>query len=145
MLSEISTITKFVSMRFIETKTHGYLDYIMGLLLIAAPWIFDFAAGGAETWVPVILGAGMIMYSLLTDYELGASHQISMRTHLMLDLIGGALLAVSPWLFGFADEVWGPHLVFGLLEIGAALMTKRVPSTEKAAHHHHHHTTVTGH
>lgn len=123
-------------MRFIGTKTHGYLDYIMGALLIAAPWIFDFAAGGAETWVPVILGAGVILYSLMTDYELGASPQISMRTHLMLDLIGGALLAVSPWLFGFADYVWEPHLVFGLLEMGAALFTKRVPDTEKRHHHH---------
>ena len=123
-------------MRFIGTKTHGYLDYIMGALLIAAPWIFDFAAGGAETWVPVILGAGVILYSLMTDYELGASPQISMRTHLMLDLIGGALLAVSPWLFGFADYVWEPHLIFGLLEMGAALFTKRVPSTERAHHHH---------
>ena len=83
-------------MRFIETKTHGYLDYIMGVLLIASPWLFEFAQGGAETWVPVVLGAGVILYSLLTDYELGASHRISMRTHLTLDLLGGALLAASP-------------------------------------------------
>jgi hypothetical protein len=131
-------------MRFIETRTHGYLDYIMGILLIAAPWLFDFAQGGAETWVPVILGAGMILYSLMTDYELGATHRISMRTHLMLDMIGGALLAVSPWLFGFADYVWEPHLILGILEIGAALFTKREPGTERRGHHHHH-TTVTGH
>ena len=128
-------------MRFIETKTHGYIDYLMGLLLIAAPWLFDFADGGAETWVPVILGAGMIVYSLITDYELGASRQISMRTHLMLDLIGGALLAASPWLFGFADDVWQPHLILGLLEMGTALMTKQHPSTEKG----HHHRTATTH
>lgn len=130
-------------MRFIGTKTHGYLDYIMGALLIAAPWIFDFNRGGAETWVPVVLGAGMILYSLLTDYELGASRQISMRTHLMLDLIGGALLAVSPWLFGFADYVWGPHLILGLLEMGAALMTERTPGTDRHLHRHHHHTAAT--
>jgi hypothetical protein len=123
-------------MRFIKTKTHGYIDYIMGVLLIAAPWIFDFAAGGAETWVPVILGAGMILYSLLTDYELGASPRISMRTHLVLDLVAGVLLAVSPWLFGFADDVWEPHLIFGILEIGAALFTQRVPGTERGVHHH---------
>jgi len=36
-------------MRVIETKTHGYMDYLMGVLLIAAPWLFDFARGGAET------------------------------------------------------------------------------------------------
>lgn len=123
-------------MRFIGTKTHGYIDYLMGALLIAAPWIFGFAQGGAETWVPVVLGAGMILYSLLTDYEMGASRQISMRTHLTLDLIGGALLAASPWLFGFADYIWAPHLVFGILEIGAALFTQRVPSTERGHHHH---------
>src|SRR5687767_4416014 len=123
-------------MRFIETKTHGYLDYLMGALLIASPWLFDFAMGGAETWIPVILGAGAILYSLFTDYELGASRQISMRTHLTLDLMSGALLAASPWLFGFADEVWQPHLILGLLEIGAALFTKTVPGTERRAHHH---------
>ncbi len=122
-------------MQFINTKTHGYLDYIMGALLIAAPWLFDFAAGGAETWVPVAIGASVIIYSLMTDYELGATHRISMRTHLLLDLIGGALLAVSPWLFGFADYVWEPHLIFGIAEMGAALFTKRVPGTERGHHH----------
>lgn len=93
-------------MRFIGTKTHGYLDYIMGMLLIAAPWIFGFARGEAETWVPVVLGAGVILYSLFTDYELGMNRRLSMRTHLMLDLAGGFILAISPWLFGFADYVW---------------------------------------
>lgn len=124
-------------MRWIGTKTHGYLDYIMGMLLIAAPWIFGFARDGAETWVPVILGAAVILYSLLTDYELGIYPLISMRTHLMLDLIGGVLLAVSPWLFGFAEYIWQPHLIFGILEMGAAIMTKQTPTIERRPHHHH--------
>ena len=123
-------------MRFIETKTHGYLDYIMGALLIAAPWLFDFDRGGAETWVPVILGIAMIGLALMTDYELGVSRKIAMGTHLTIDLIGGALLAVSPWLFGFADYVWEPHLILGILEMGAALMTKRSPSKGRAHHRH---------
>ncbi len=124
-------------MRFIPTKVHGYLDYLVGALLIASPWLFDFANGGAETWVPVVLGAGAILYSLLTDYELGASKTISMRTHLTLDLISGIVLAASPWIFGFADYVWGPHLILGLLEIGAALMTRREPDYSRHGSHHH--------
>ena len=128
-------------MRFIETKTHDYLDYIMGLLLIAAPWLFDFALGGAETWIPVVLGIAMIGLALMTDYELGAMRKISMRTHLMIDLLSGALLAVSPWLFGFADEVWAPHLILGVLEMGASLMTKQHPANERV----HHHSTASGH
>ena len=126
------------SMRFIGTKTHGYLDYIVGALLIAAPWLFGFDKNDAAVYIPVILGASAIVYSLLTDYELGAWPELSMRTHLALDLASGVLLAVSPWLFGFADYVWAPHLIFGLLEIGVALMTQRSPSVERARKHQRH-------
>ena len=126
-------------MRVIGTKTHGMLDYLMGALLIASPWIFNFDRGGAETWVPVILGVSALIYSLFTNYEMGASRQLSMRTHLTLDLMSGILLAASPWLFGFADYVWAPHLALGLFEVVASLMTKRHSSTEGATRHHHTH------
>ncbi len=114
------------------------MDYLMGLLLIAAPWLFNFDRGGAETWVPVILGISAIIYSLLTDYELGASRKLSMRTHLMLDFMSGVLLAASPWLFGFADYIWEPHLILGILEIGAAAFTKTTPGTDARTHQHRH-------
>lgn len=65
-------------MRFIPTRVHGMSDYGMGLLLIALPSLLGLAEGGAETWVPVVLGAGAIGYSLLTEYELGALRKISM-------------------------------------------------------------------
>lgn len=117
-------------MDIIPTKVHGILDYLVGAVLIAAPWILGFADGGAETWVPVVLGAGAILYSLFTNYELGVIRTIPMGTHLMLDYVSGALLAASPWFLGFADEVWVPHLVFGLLEIGTAAFTAKASPTE---------------
>jgi hypothetical protein len=118
-------------MRWIPTRVHGMMDYLVGVLLILAPWLFNFDNGGAETWVPVILGVGVILYSLFTDYELGMVHSIPMSTHLTLDLLGGVLLAVSPWLFGFSDRVWEPHLIVGIIEIGTSLMTRRVPDTSR--------------
>lgn len=115
-------------MRFLPTRIHGYLDYLLGVLLIVAPWLFGFAgAGGAETWIPVILGIVLIVYSLFTDYELGVRRAIPMSTHLWLDAIGGIFLAVSPWLFGFSDLVWAPHLVVGLIELVVSLVTHVVP------------------
>lgn len=114
-------------MRIIPTKTHAVLDYLVALLLIAAPWLLGFAEGGAETWIPVILGAATILYSLFTDYEGGVSRSLAMPAHLGLDLAAGALLALSPWLFGFADEVYLPHLVVGLFEIVASLVSRTVP------------------
>lgn len=119
-------------MQFIPTRVHGILDYVVGIALIAAPWLFGFAEGGAETWVPVILGAGTIIYSLMTDYELGVAKVISMPTHLMIDGIAGAFLAVSPWLLGYADIVWVPHVLVGLIEIGAAIFTSRTPEGRTA-------------
>jgi hypothetical protein len=123
-------------MRVIPTRIHGMMDYLIGVLLIAAPWLFGFNRGGAETWVPVILGAGVILYSLFTDYELGAVRSIPMPTHLMLDVGGGVLLAVSPWLFGFSDYVWAPHLIVGLVEIGTSMMPRRVPADGQRGRHH---------
>ena len=117
-------------MRFIPTKLHGVMDYLMGILLIASPWLFDFNRGGTETWIPVILGVGALVYSVMTDYELGLTRTLSMPTHLTLDLASGILMAASPWIFGFADYVYMPHLVLGIIEVGASLMTKREPSDE---------------
>jgi SPW repeat len=122
-------------MRVIPTRVHGMMDYLIGVLLIAAPWLFNFNRDGAETWVPVILGAGVILYSLFTDYELGAVRRLAMPTHLTLDLVGGLLLAISPWLFGFSDFVWAPHLIVGLVEMGTSLMTRRVPADGERARH----------
>lgn len=115
-------------MRFIDTKIHAVIDYLMGFLLIVAPWIFGFADGGAEQWVPVILGLGTIFYSLITDYEYGLLKVLSVKAHLMVDLIAGIFLAASPWIFGFADDVYLPHLILGIAEIGASCFTKKHPS-----------------
>ncbi|WP_439620694.1 SPW repeat domain-containing protein [Gemmata sp.] len=119
-------------MRFVPTSIHGPIDYLFGLALIAAPWIGRFAANGAETWVPVAIGALVIGQSLLTDYEWSAARVVPMPVHLWNDAGAGAFLAVSPWLFGFADAVWVPHLVFGLLEVGLALCTERAPGAARA-------------
>lgn len=115
-------------MRFLSTKAHGIMDYLMGVLLIASPWLFGFARGGAETWIPVILGAGALVYSLLTNYEFGAVKSIPMPVHLTLDLVSGLFLAVSPWLFNFDEYVYLPHLILGIAEIGASLITHKQPS-----------------
>jgi hypothetical protein len=117
-------------MRFIPTRVHGVLDYLTGSALIAAPWVLGFSGRGAKTWMPVALGAGAIAYSLFTDYELGAVKIIPMPVHLTLDASSGVLLAASPWLFGFGEDVWVPHVLFGLFEIGASLVSQTNPDRQ---------------
>jgi SPW repeat len=115
-------------MRFIPTKFHAPLDYIVGVALIAAPWIFKFSEHTAATVVPIVLGIGLIGYSLFTDYELGVWKVAPMAVHNLIDVAAGALLAASPWIFGFVGEsanVWVPHLVVGLAAIFLGLTTKQ--------------------
>jgi len=119
-------------MRFLSTKAHGILDYLTGLLLIASPWIFGFSDIPAATFVPVILGISAILYSLLTDYEMGAYRKIPMKTHLTIDFVSGLFLAVSPWLIGFDDQVYLPHLILGIFEMGASMVTETSPSRRTA-------------
>lgn len=112
-------------MKIISTRAHGVIDYLTGALLIIAPYLFGFATGGIEQWLPQLLGAITIVMSLFTDYELSIVKAIPLPFHLGMDMASGALLAVSPWLFGFADLIWWPHLLVGLMEIAVPLMTRR--------------------
>ena len=113
-------------MRFIPTKFHAPLDYIVGVALIAAPWIFQFSDVTAAAAVSIVLGIGLIVYSLFTNYELGVWKVAPMAVHNLIDVIAGGFLAASPWIFGFADEsanVWVPHVVVGLAAVFLGLTT----------------------
>jgi hypothetical protein len=114
-------------MRFLSTRIHGVIDYLTGILLLASPWLFGFADGGPDQWVPIILGLVVIAQSLVTDYEWSLTRALPMPMHLMLDGLNGALLLISPWLFGFADHVWVPHVAVGAFEIVVSLVTRKEP------------------
>lgn len=116
-------------MRFVSTRAHALLDYAVGILLILAPWLLGFNDGSAAQWVPVANGAVVLVMSLFTNYEGGLFKSISVPVHLTVDVLSGIVLAASPWLFGFADRIFLPHLLVGIFEIGAGLCTRTVPYT----------------
>jgi hypothetical protein len=121
-------------MRFIPTRVHGVIDYVWGIALIASPWLFGFANGGTAHWVALLFGATAILYSLGTNYDLGALPIVPMRAHLALDGVAGALLAASPWLFSFAREVFWPHFAFGLFSVVASLISRSDPDISPERH-----------
>ena len=116
----------------IPTRVHGIIDYVVGALLILAPYLLGFADGTAAQWTPIILGVLVLVSSLMTRYELSVAKIIPMPVHLGLDIASGVLLLASPWLFGFADRVWLPHVVVGAAEIVIAALTQRHPQTVRS-------------
>ena len=127
--------------RFIPTGVHAYFDYIGGIGLLAAPFVFGFfSVGGAAVIIPMVLGAGLILYSLLTNYELGIPGLkfIPMGYHLAFDFVASAFLAISPFVFGFINRspnAWLPHIIAGVAVILLVLVsqTRYQPKTKQRA------------
>lgn len=124
-------------MKFLPTKVHGILDYLVGIALILAPMIFQFSdVGGAAVFIPRFLGAVLIIYSLLTNYEWGVFKVIAMPYHLTVDFLAAAFLALSPFLFGFQDKglnVWLPHTVAGIVVLLVVLVSQTRPAGKQVA------------
>jgi len=101
---------------------HGIADYIVGLLVIGLPFFLDLS--GSPRLVLIVLGLALILYSLLTDYELGAVRFLRIRFHLLLDALFGIAMLISPWLFDFpADSRW-PVYLLGVLALVLTMTTQ---------------------
>ncbi len=110
-------------MNVMSTRIHAILDYVLAAVLILTPFVFMFEEHEAAKWVLIYAGIVTFVASLLTHDELGMAWAIPMPWHLGLDIVVGAILIASPWLFGFADTIWLPHVILGVIKIMLALAT----------------------
>jgi hypothetical protein len=110
-------------MRFISTKVHGIMDYTVGALLSASPL---FLSSEFKTARKLLVTAGIVatIYSLFTDYELGAIRKLPMKTHLKLDVLSGLSLMAAPFILDVQKEEKTTLLLTGLVEVGAGLLSK---------------------
>jgi hypothetical protein len=112
---------------------HGALDYIMGLALVAAPFIFGFATLGTPMELSIALGIVLLAVSFLTDYEWGLVPFIVMPGHLGFDLAVGVLLIASPFALEFPRHAWAPLLAMGIIQVALAVVTESVPAGSRLA------------
>lgn len=110
-------------MRPLPTKLHAAVDYVIALLAILSPVIFQFGNGGFETLVPIAFGLLLILYSFFTNYELSLTKEIPLWIHFRMDQLGGLFMAVSPWLLGFDEHVYLPNVLLGLALVINSLVT----------------------
>ena len=112
-------------MNIITRKIHAVLDYLSAIMFIILPWAFNFQELKIAT--QIIVGAGILIaiMSAMTDYEGGLARLIPMSIHLNMDIMLGVLLIASPWLFGFSDDIYLPHVIVGLYAILSGMLTVR--------------------
>ncbi len=112
-------------MQIIPIRVHNILDYVVGAMLILVPYLLGFANGGPEQWVPQVVGVLTIVVSLITAYEISIAKLVPFNVHLILDVVMGIVLILSPWVLGFGERVWWPHVLAGIIYIVVPLLTRR--------------------
>ena len=114
------------SIRFLSPTIHGVLDYLAAVALIVAPFILGF--DGLAVWLSVAGGAGLIVYSLLTDYAYSIAPVLSFKTHLALDLAAGSAFVIAPFIFGWTGLVMGYYFVMAAGVFVQVALTNTSPS-----------------
>lgn len=108
-----------MKLQFLTPTLHGMLDYLAAGALIVLPFLLGFQ--GFELWLSVAGGAGLILYSLITDYRFGVVKLLSFDVHLLLDLAAAVAFIVAPFAlgFGFLAAIYYPVMAAGVIAVVA--------------------------
>jgi len=100
---------------------HGAIEYVVGALLIAAPFLFGFESSAAVA-LSVVAGVFLLAVAAATEGPSSMIDSIPIAAHLLLDFALAAVLIAAPFLFGFSDES-GPTALFIILGVAHLLVT----------------------
>ena len=116
-------------MALISPWLHGLIDYSSAMKMALLPRVFG--------WRPELTramdaaAAGSALYSVATDYELGAVPALTMRQHLAIDTaLGIGFIAAAALLRNEPASVRLPLLGFGVVALTAASLTDAGPESD---------------
>ena len=110
--------------RLLPAWLHAVADYAVGAGLI----VIALAVGGSGKAVAagVVVGATVLVVSVLTKYPLGIVKVLPFTIHSAGDYLAAALLLVSPFLLNFNSTDTGltaVYIVAGIAVLGVSLIT----------------------
>ncbi len=110
--------------RLLPAWLHAIADYAVAITLIAVA----FAVGGSGKAVAagVVIGAVVLVVSMLTRYPLGVIKVLPFKVHSAGDYLATALLLASPFALGFTHSDRGLTIVYlgaGVAVLAVSLIT----------------------
>jgi hypothetical protein len=111
---------------------HGAIEYLAGVVLIAAPFVLGFDAGAAIA-VSIVVGVIVLVMAASTEGPTSLSNAVQIQLHILLDFALAAFLIASPFLFGYSDET-APTVFFiaiGVLHLLVTIGTRFRPPRER--------------
>jgi hypothetical protein len=110
--------------RLLPAWLHAIADYAVGAGLI----IIALAVGGSGKAVAagVVVGATVLLVSMLTKYPLGVAKVLPFTVHSAGDYLAAALLLVAPFALNFRSSDTGltaVYIIAGIAVLGVSLIT----------------------
>lgn len=78
-------------------QTGGFLDFIAGVALVIMPWFYVAESNIKFLAAIMVVGSGLILYAIFTDYKRGIIPFVARNIHEALDqMIGVTIMAIFP-------------------------------------------------
>ena len=110
--------------RLLPAWLHAVADYAVGLSLIVVAVV---AGGAGKAVAPgVVVGAVVLIVSMLTKYPLGVAKVLPFTVHAAGDYLAAALLLAAPFALNFRDGDGGLaafYVVAGIAVLAVSLVT----------------------
>jgi hypothetical protein len=110
-------------MRLIGALAHSIIDYALVIIVMIGPSIAGFA--GRQATMAYVLGASLLLLSVLTRYPLGILKLIRFPLHGAVELLIALLFLILPWLANFAAGILSRNffVLIALLMLAIWFMT----------------------
>lgn len=105
----------------IPRSVHGIIEYLAGVLFIAAPFLFSYENGFA-IGISIALGVIILILAAATSGPVSLIDSVPVTVHVALDYALAVFMIAAPFIFGFSDET-APTAFFIVLGVVHLLLT----------------------
>jgi hypothetical protein len=119
--------------KFLPAWFHAVADYAVGILLILVALAVGGSTGAVATGV--VVGATVLVVSMLTRYPLGVKKILPFTVHSAGDYLAATLLLAAPWVLSFSSGDGGLtafYLAAGIAVLAVSLITNYQYSPKRA-------------
>ncbi len=110
-------------MKIINSKIHGYLDYVVVLVFLAAPSLLHFS--GIPAVISYSLAGVHFALTFLTNFPMGLVKVIPFKIHGYIELVVGPCLIALPFVLGLSSvpAVLGFYVTCGIVILAVWALT----------------------
>lgn len=106
-------------MKFINSKVHGFLDYVVVVYLLVSPGVFNLPE--ATSLFTYVLAGIHLVLTVCTQFELGLLKVVSFEVHGVVEFVVSLLLVVAAFVLGAIDSDLARN--FYLVNAGIVFLT----------------------